>query len=333
MRDPSLANGTPSSNADNALNADDLELLHHYATVTYHTLADRRFWAMYQINFPQLGMEHHAVLHIILALSAAHLARMRPPRQEHYQRLGEMHSGPAFAGAYELLGDLSGSKAQATFASGVMIAFYVLARGPQLGDYLLFSDYGVPEWRPLVRGVRAVQETVRPRELYTGYLAPMATTAPFGDQQASAARDRRRRIDWEDALAELKQMLHSTLEGERLEVHMSAFENLEISYEAREGRREDESYQGGEHNQIVLIWIYRMQEEYAALLDVKEPIALLLLAYFCPLLQTEQRTIWMLEGWASHILSGVRSNLAVEWQRWLEWPAEQVRLQADMGTP
>ncbi|KAI7159154.1 hypothetical protein KC349_g4425 [Hortaea werneckii] len=311
------------------LNADDLELLHHYTTVTYKTLSDERFWEMHQLNYPQMGMEHHSVLHVLLALAAAHIARLRPERANHYARLGDLHSTYAISGAHELLRDLTGSKCQAMFVCGTVICLYLLGRGPSPGDYLLFSEHGPPEWRPLVKGVRVVMSTVKREVLYSGCLEPLKTAPPINSaKQSTASRERRLRIDWEDAMAEVKQLIIDRSSGEEADANLTAWSSLELCYEAGEGRRGNESFQCPEENAIVFVWIFRMNDDYASLLDQKHPLALVILAYFCPLLQTLQHTNWMLEGWAKHVLAGLSKSLDAEWKGWLDWPSQQVQIHA-----
>jgi hypothetical protein len=61
-----------------------------------------------------------------------------------------------------------------------------------------------------------------------------------------------------------------------------------------------------------------------SLLEQKEPLALIILAHWGMLLKY-MRSVWFMEGWGEHMVSGVRSALPAILQRWIEWPEEKVR--------
>lgn len=60
-------------------------------------------------------------------------------------------------------------------------------------------------------------------------------------------------------------------------------------------------------------------------LEQRQPVALILLAYFAVLLQSLEPAFWFLEGWGRHVLAEVGSLLGERYARWLRWPGERVR--------
>lgn len=62
---------------------------------------------------------------------------------------------------------------------------------------------------------------------------------------------------------------------------------------------------------------------YLLLLKRRLPQALVMLAYYCVLLdQLNQR--WWINGWASRILQEIVSTVSEPWQSWIGWPVQTV---------
>lgn len=70
---------------------------------------------------------------------------------------------------------------------------------------------------------------------------------------------------------------------------------------------------------MVLRWLYVMEDDFVASLQSKDAMALLILAYFAPLLNTMSKA-WFLKGWAEHLLTSIRIFIDKEYVEWLEWP-------------
>ncbi|PMB66278.1 Sterol uptake control protein 2 [Beauveria bassiana] len=146
------------------LAVDDLALLHHYHTVTALTLGDARLW---RDAAPRLGREHPCIFHIMLSLSAYHLARLRPATTTssasaaHCRRLADHHYEAAVRLAVPMLPRLDVGNCQALYVVTVLICFTAFARGPSSsGDLLLVAQQqGLVPWMSLLRGVRFVLET------------------------------------------------------------------------------------------------------------------------------------------------------------------------------
>ncbi|RTE79860.1 hypothetical protein BHE90_005631 [Fusarium euwallaceae] len=71
----------------------DMELMHHYTTTTATTLSIRKDMAhLWQVTIPREGYRNPFVLHGILAMSAVHLAYLRPTNRKMYLQLYNYHS-------------------------------------------------------------------------------------------------------------------------------------------------------------------------------------------------------------------------------------------------
>lgn len=71
-------------------------------------------------------------------------------------------------------------------------------------------------------------------------------------------------------------------------------------------------------------WLVSVDEEFVRLLEGNCQEALVVLGWFCVLLD-ELRAMWWAEGWAVKILNGVEGLLDEFWVEWVRWPCEVVR--------
>lgn len=62
---------------------------------------------------------------------------------------------------------------------------------------------------------------------------------------------------------------------------------------------------------------------FAILIKRRVPQALIILSYYCVLLDVLD-TRWWIRGWASRILTDVLGTLDETWKQWIEWPLETV---------
>jgi len=68
------------------------ELMHNYCTSTSFTASDNPALQRFiQINVPQIGFTHTLVLHIILAISALHLAHFKLDQEVFYLERGHRY--------------------------------------------------------------------------------------------------------------------------------------------------------------------------------------------------------------------------------------------------
>ncbi|KAF4539473.1 putative C6 finger domain protein [Lasiodiplodia theobromae] len=298
----------------------ELELMHQYSTYTYLDIDREGVRTMWRVNVPLLGFSEQCVLHNIMAFSAMHLASLRPEQSAHYAALAAHYSTLGLQRTTELLATADETNCQAIYVSAILICLYVLAKGPSPGDYLLFSDNGPSEWVPLLGGLRAIVNTYGLAVLRTGLLAPMASLRSSATQPA-AALENKPWIDWERPLEDLRAWLISA--ATEADVYVEALDGLTRCYEGRYGRGPERSYRGDSANQVVMGWIYRTKQDFILCLEQKRPMALVILAYFAPLLKSME-PMWYMRGWAEHIVAGVHMFVDEHYWAWLRWPQEQI---------
>jgi len=284
---------------------------------------------MFQVKYPQLGFAHPCVLHIILALSAAHLARIRPQQDEHYAALGEQHSQCALRTASEAMAVLDANNCQAVYVASNLICLYMLGKGPSDGDFLLFGRQKGVSWANLVHGVRNITQFFDHSVLFAGLLPSTAQDKPAALKHTSAYEEGRAAVEWESAFLKLRELVTkgSSTDGEST-CYLHELDNLELCYKASEGQHGSHLFEVGEENKTILVWIWRLGDDFYTALDGNRPLALLVFAFFCPLLKTLNRQRWFTRRWPEHILCHIRRSLDARWLASLEWAEAQTWMQA-----
>ncbi|KAH8196956.1 hypothetical protein TruAng_008883 [Truncatella angustata] len=222
-------------------------------------------------------------------------------------------------------------------------------------------------WLPLTRGVRLIRESFATDVLFSGLLAAFGGKTAESEEDLDVVDDASQntegnekprgvdvlptylqegfaRMQWENQFNSLRQLISTTpsalrkdaTPSERLEVQrtsLKAMENLHLRYSATYGRDLDGNYDGPPDGQFILGWLYHLDEDFVAHVRSREPIALLVLAYFTPLLHTLAKC-WFLRGWPEHLLVQIRRMLQedgsaageLDLAAWITWPMAQIGL-------
>jgi len=62
---------------------------------------------------------------------------------------------------------------------------------------------------------------------------------------------------------------------------------------------------------------------FAQLIKRRVPQAMVILAYYCVLLDV-LNSRWWIRGWSTRVLRDVVGSLDEQWRQWIEWPVESV---------
>lgn len=248
--------------------------------------------------------------------------------QDRYISLAEHHAALGLGELNRELLNLNETNCGALYLSAVLVCYCSFAAGPTSNTDLLICDVGdgAPErWLPLIHGVRLIRQTIDPATLFTGLLSPLG---PAGrpsnkDNIPVYIRDGFERIQWVEPLEKLKDLITSK-QSPNTVIYLRAFEGLRDLYEATYGDV-DGTYGGSTHNQFVFGWLYRTQDTFVACLRQKQPLALLVLAYYAPLFTTLKQC-WFLDGWAEHLLKSIGAIIESDLVGWLQWPMTVTRL-------
>ncbi|KAF2136472.1 uncharacterized protein K452DRAFT_313167 [Aplosporella prunicola CBS 121167] len=326
-----------------SLNLTDLELLHNYYVRTSKTFGEASTFIFWEINAPQIGFSYPFVLHLILGFSALHIARTLSTSQadrERYIFLADQHYGVAIDAVTELLPRINTTNGHALYLAAMLICFFSFARGPQPDEFIAFSAHGPAEWLGLYKGMRFVVETSG-NVLFEGPLAPMLRAARRSLPKGLTHNDECRPVTDPDAPS-LRPGEHERMQALRplvdapspfREAYRLALDNLSCWYtpgyldgsSSSGGNSDDCTDDAGAGSRLPLFftWIYILRDDFVACLQAKEPIALIVFAHFAVLLRRFD-SLWVLAGWAQHIISGIYDFLDEGWRGWLAWPAEQI---------
>ncbi|KAJ5310093.1 RTA-like protein [Penicillium atrosanguineum] len=308
-----------SSGSIGTISIADLQLFHHYTIETYRTMTNDgdqyHIWQKYLVEW---GIEFPSILHLILALSALHLAHEQPILRVQYLQQADDHFTFGIRSVTSVLSQLNAENCQKVYMSAILICFIYFGRGPRPKEYLIFSTSGPAEWLTLMHGVRLIVQTHRAK-VFSGLLEPKSN-----EQSHDLTTEMRNELHEHTVHTEAVQRLveRDISNKEDRGKYLAAIENLlEIMRGVYERRSAGSS--GVDLMDLLIGWVYRLSEEMVGSLERKEPYALVILAYWAVLLKYMD-SAWFMSGWAEHVLSGISTCLDEEFCPWIEWPMKQV---------
>lgn len=264
------------------------------------------------MNFP-------SIQHLILAISALHLSHEFPSRQDEYVREADDHFTFGLKSVTAVLGYLNSQTCQQVYISTVLICFVYFGRGPRAGEYLVFGDHGPSEWRVLMNGVKFIVESYR-SEVFTGVLDPKPQpTAP-----SFPSLSRRDEMDSHiEHLREVRKLIQQNLQHESdVAMYDSVMDDL-LTVMAEVDEKRSIQWPPVGLMQVLMAWVYRLPDEFVNHLEQKEPMALVILAYWAMLLEYMQ-TVWFMKGWDVHVMGGIRACLQIQFHQLIQWPMQQL---------
>jgi hypothetical protein len=294
----------------------DLELLHNFCAATCYTIhSDPIQQTIWRINVPQIGFSFDFVMRSILALSGLHLAYLHPKKKDFYRSQALAHHQISLHTATKILPHVTQENCSALCIFSSLTSLFALASPRKPEDFLFVEKTGIAPWLVMFRGTSSIINSSR-ATLYSGPLGPMfqrgirrlqLRKAPSKEDSAEEQR-----------LKELHRLItQTTTDRERLHVYAQAIEELRRSFMVLT--------QG--HDKVVctdvLIWVFRVSEEYLLLLREQTQESLCIFAFFCVLLH-QLHTVWWGEGWSSHLMNQICLLLNEEHRSWIWWPVEQV---------
>lgn len=268
---------------------------------------------VWKVHVPQWGVAFPSILHLVLALSALHFGCQQPGQREQYVLQAVGHFSAGIRSMNAILSQLDSGICQIVYMSAVLICFVYFARGPQPGEYLVFSDSGRSEFLVLLRGVRSIMEKKR-GQIFTGVLTPRTENRPL--DVSPLLEDEL--LEHKVHIEEVRRLFQSHMVDSDREMYMPAIDSLllifEDVYKIRSVREDGVSLM-----HLVIGWMYRLPELFVGLLEEKDPFALITLAYWSILLKY-MGTSWLVTGWDQHVISGIQKSLRQEFYQWIEWP-------------
>jgi hypothetical protein len=292
----------------------EMALLHHFSTSTCYTISRNPILqTVWQIRIPQASFSSPFVFRGILALSALHLAHLKPEFHDHYTEQAEMHHNTALQMVSSILPNVTQENSQSIYIFSILTCLISCAK-PRLRDDFWSNNARDIEWLTLFRGTTSIIASAG-ESLKTGPLAPMFAMG----HRRKLARDARSATGTPHFLVTLKQILEdSVLDPSELHCYHESIDDMAKSFAtvAELGSHKCETAD-------IFIWMLRVSDEYFEYFRRRTPESLVIFAYFCVVMK-EMEWAWWMQGFSVHTISGIYYSLDEEHRCWLQWPMQQV---------
>ncbi|PLB48627.1 hypothetical protein P170DRAFT_436441 [Aspergillus steynii IBT 23096] len=292
----------------------DLELLHHFSTSTAYTFSQhpaiQTFW---RVNAPRIGFSAPYALRAILAISALHLAHLRPHQKKFYVNQAEYHHDAAVKQVAPNMTHLMQEDSAGVLLFSMLTSFISCAKPRKLDDFLLFRRGEVSEWLVFFRG--------------SGTIVKYARDSLSSGPMAAILNIRGNRTEFRNSLVTDQKSFMSDLEVlireevrdmEELKIYLDALEEMKRSYVLWTDQCPTQW-----ETDDVFVWPLGVSQEFLELLREQRPVALVIFGFFCPLLHRLE-WMWWINGWAIHLLSRIHGLLDAAHRSWIQWPMEQL---------
>ncbi|KAK4901600.1 hypothetical protein LTR27_001372 [Elasticomyces elasticus] len=304
----------------------DLQLMHHYLMHTMDILAERpdmtepnadlivaQILEIWQVEMPRVAFTADYCMHALLGFSALHKAHREPETASALRTSAVDHLDKALVAYREHGGPTTPENADAKFVFTWLVVLFAYAVPPSVPPidaitelFLLVKGIDTilaESWFWVSQGPFAPILTRGFQEAIT--LPPGGYTAPDGMDFGLNHLDYMLGVDamlLDDRrvcsliLAELKQIYDSVLR------------------------------QQGQTSVASILCFPKMDSApFSQLIKRRVPQALVVLAYYCVLLDVLDSR-WWIRGWSARVLRDIMGTLPEQWQSWIEWPVQSVLL-------
>jgi hypothetical protein len=264
-----------------------------------------------RVNLPQIAFSNRFLLHGILAIAGLHLSRFKKDAVEinYYMTKALHHYGIALRKAALLMGELDAESGPALYLFSTLCFTFTLGLGPKSGDFLLFGKNGVSDWLAQLRGMRSLLET-QPEILHHDTLSPLFEISIRNMAHTNSGIEH---------LPDLREQILRVGPPEvELKIYLTALNQLSERFDVVTSSSKTSQI----FPQQVYVWLYQLEDDFVRLLQEERPIALVILSYFCILLNS-LGSVWWNRGWAEHLLSEIHSSLNQEYRIWMQRPMEE----------
>lgn len=314
---------SPSLNPDHASDwISDLELMHHYSTSTFCTFpASQGALEMFRMEMPRVALSHPYLMHQILALSALHLAELRPNLHTAYFQRATRHQNLSISGMrMELSGSVTKSNCQALFASSAMLMASTYASRrytPVTSDCSPIDD--MLEIFSLLRGVGLILNMSgeallngSSRHLFT-QIMPDADDISFLHSVANHLWSlQSRAIAAADISQDVQQIAASGISTlVQCLIQIPPKTRTMATVELR----------------TVFLWPQLLSHDFLDLLRRREPMMMAIFVHYCVVLQAVESDVWFIRGWSLKIAEyawGLLSD-TTPWAELVSWALGKIR--------
>jgi hypothetical protein len=296
---------------------DDMRLMHRCISYEEPLFADQDPEAGRRERDRQLEMafRHPYLLHAKLSLAALELFHKDPSSARHY-RLASSHNLAALRHARPNVTRSDREHAQVIYVFSSLTSLYAFIEPP--------LRWLSPEHR---QSVNIIGDLIAAFRMGRGILAVMAVNA---EHLEAAGQPERQHWpdDREEVLptleAEYPQLNHLRMlvnrcckESVVVALH-NALRNLFSTVSLFEKRPKDHSC-----TRLIMTWFMLMDIAVMDLCDARDPVAMVILAYFAVLVNL-RRNIWFYERWPPVLLQEIERCLGGNLSEYLQWPRRMI---------
>lgn len=306
---------TPSISTTNnpSLNLENIDLIINWFTSTVYTVNSPSNLAAIktcQTLILQQAMEHHFLLHGLLALSALHLANTRPDHKK-YTQIATAHHTQGLMLFHSILSEMKDSNYSACIAFSSITAIFAFGSsrpidginvGMEIIDDLAQIFLLSKGWTKVV----SVANTLDCR-------AGSSIKAPPTSQASVLCGE-------SEALFKQLVLSNKHQSHDAAEIYSQAISSLEAVFAKVEHGPTDDPH-------LALEWMESLPDGFVGLMRERQEIALVLLGIYCGVLGRVPQ-VWWLRGWCSGLFGVVWRGLEPAWKKALEWLRK--RIQADL---
>ncbi|RTE85059.1 hypothetical protein BHE90_000420 [Fusarium euwallaceae] len=296
------------------------QLMHHYTAVAYRTLLTPCLHACVtlQTTVPQEAFTYPSLFHQILAFSALHLAHVQSNKRQQYLIQASQHQSAAISGTRELLAKpLTASSCHALYASSVFIIISGFAIFPtcEKNNAAFEPISSLVDVFVLIGGMSAILESSDTqlrqgplRGLFRDCACPLPQVKGQVQEISTKAA----------ALIPLFETSGLDRESKRILTEATAL-LVDMIEDVKNSRRSLATPE----LRAVFSWPARLSPAYLTLTRHHNPLALVVLSFFCVLLHAREDNYWFLDGWAAILLKSI-SRIVVDspWREIVQWPMD-----------
>ncbi|KAJ5581704.1 hypothetical protein N7535_000324 [Penicillium sp. DV-2018c] len=333
---------TPVLNTDDWVS--DLELMHHYCTVTCNTLSiredSRHVW---RVVLPIEGYSNKYLMHGILALAALHRAWLYPAQKEKHTKASAYHQAAGLKEFRELISSaIDPSNWQPVFCFASMISIYVCASPIRLGEDRWPAP--ISNMVELFSAVKGLQTIMKPwlHSLRRTQLAPLVNSVWLDDEMliGSPATMQQSLLppDIELQIAHLHRFIDDYPFPPPVQPQphqdLSDADEVPPAFDYRKDYKhcikflENSIRQmqlAGPHVEVgmVLMWAYSVSKKFQDDMETYHPAALVLLGHWCVLLHIIDDA-WFIKDTSRQLLCEIENKIHPRFREWLVWPKRWV---------
>ncbi|KAI0465646.1 hypothetical protein F4859DRAFT_375621 [Xylaria cf. heliscus] len=308
---PHLAKASDDDNSDSQKRSPwitDLELMHHWSTVTCFTLPrGEELSHIWQVECVRLALTDEPFMHQILAISAFHMAYLQPSHRRLYLMLASQHHGDALQGLREkFTHEVTPESSSSTFAAAALLVIGAFATFAVSNENEENSSPGLQDMLDmfgLLRGMNVVLETWT-HTIHQGRFADL-----FADYESS-----RPMIFLEAICEKLRNMKENTENDEQTSVISREITNFidSIKQSIRSALSPE--------IRLVMLWPINAHPDFLLLLQQRDTKAMALLAYYCAILHETQSYAWYCTRWGVNVAKDIKCQTGSSETEAMAWP-------------